>query len=492
MSENETLFRVSQITTYVSKWLIKAKVVNKSKLSTFKNNNSFFSIDITDVHGDSISCKFWGASADKWFNIINLKKVYIFSKGRVSVANPKYSTVKHKYELTFNEDSEIHEVKDDGEIKIQKKISLVNLRDIKIATKETPFTADLIGIVKHIGQVTNLKTKQGNEVSKQNIIIVDDTKHSFEIAFWNNNVDLIRDLLKEDDIYVFTNISIRNWNDMKNGTYSVTSSIEQVDTLNDELKNKCNTILEWYNTTGKYEQFTNMKNVLSNDVTQTVEKHYSLTDVSDLLTKTAGTYTILGRIKRIYWKGKENEHRFCYPACTKCKKKLLSSEAVDENPNDYDHDGDNYNFNKNDQNVVYSCMNCDESNVKPFYNYTFNFLFMDFSGSIPLRVFSDEGYSLLGQKAEDLKTVDDDSLNFLFDYEALFKEYKIVVRANVREYNGVERVNYTAMKIYPQKHSNISYFLNEIQLIMSASDNANKNKRSLNDDTHDAKKQKVE
>ncbi|GAW80112.1 replication protein A1, small fragment [Plasmodium gonderi] len=485
MSENDLLFRISQITTYVSKWIIKAKVVNKSKLSTFKNNNSFFSIDVTDVHGDSISCKFWGSAADKWFNNIELKKVYIFSKGRVSIANPKYNTVKHKYELTFNEDSEIHEVKDDGEIKIQKKISLVNLRDIKIATKETPFTADLIGIVKHIGSISNLKTKQGNDITKQNIIIVDDTKHSFEIAFWDSNVNLIRDEIKENEIYIFTNISIRNWNDMKNGTFGVTSSIEKIENLNEELKAKCAMISDWYNTNGKYEQFTNMRNILSNDVTQIPDKHYALSDVNDVLAKISGTYTLVGRIKRIYWKSKENEHRFYYPACSKCKKKLLSSgqdNALDNN----------YETNTNDEeNVVYSCMNCDENNVKPYYNYTFNFLFMDFSGSITLRAFSDEGYNLLGKKAEELKSLDEDTLDYLFNYDFLYKEYKVVVRVNQKVYNGIERVNFTAMRIFPQKHSDISYLLNEIQLLISKDSNTNKYKRALNDDSHDAKKQKI-
>ncbi|CDU16569.1 hypothetical protein YYC_03504 [Plasmodium yoelii 17X] len=487
MSENDLLFRISQITTYVSKWIIKAKVVNKSKLSTFKNNNSFFSIDITDVHGDSISCKFWGSSADKWFNNIELKKVYIFSKGRVSIANPKYNTVKHKYELTFNEDSEIHEVKDDGEIKIQKNISLVNLRDIKIATKETPFTADLIGIVKHICPPNNLKTKQGNDIIKQNIIIVDDTKHSFEISFWDSNVNLIEKDLKENEIYIFTNISIRNWNDMKNGTFGVTSSIEKVENLNDELKEKCLGISEWYNNNGKYEQFTNMKNILSNDVIQTPDKHYALSDVNDVLTKISGTYTLVGRIKRIYWKSKENEHRFYYPACTKCKKKLLSSGQDNTQGGDYD----NSNFN-NEENCVYSCMNCDENNVKPFYNYTFNFLFMDFSGSITLRAFSDEGFNLLGKKAEELKGLDEDSLDYLFNYDFLYKEYKVVVRVSQKIYNGIERVNFTAMRIFPQKYSDISYLLNEIQLLIPSDNNTTKNnKRSLNDNSYDAKKQKI-
>ncbi|ANQ07241.1 Replication protein a large subunit [Plasmodium coatneyi] len=485
MSENDLLFRISQITTYVSKWIIKAKVVNKTKLSTFKNNNSFFSIDVTDVHGDSISCKFWGSSADKWFNNIEMKKVYIFSKGRVSIANPKYNTVKHKYELTFNEDSEIHEVKDDGEIKIQKKISLVNLRDIKIATKETPFTADLIGIVKHIGPVSNLKTKQGNDIAKQNIIIVDDTKHSFEIAFWDSKVDLIKDEIKENEIYIFTNISIRNWNDMKNGTFGVTSSIEKIESLNEELKAKCTMISEWYNTNGKYEQFTNMRNILSNDVSQIPEKHYALSDVNDVLAKVSGTYTLVGRIKRIYWKSKENEHRFYYPACTKCKKKLLSSGQDNATDNDYE-------ANPNDEeSIVYSCMNCDENNVKPYYNYTFNFLFMDFSGSMSIRVFSDEGYNLLGKKAEELKSLDEDNLNYLFNYDFLYKEYKVVVRVNQRLYNGIERVNFTAIKISPQKHSDISYLLNEIQLLISKDNTPNKNKRALNDDSQDAKKQKI-
>ncbi|KYO00033.1 replication protein A1 [Plasmodium gaboni] len=484
MSENDLLFRISQITTYVSKWIIKAKVVNKTKLSTFKNNNSFFSIDVTDVHGDSISCKFWGSSADKWFNAIELKKVYIFSKGRVSIANPKYNTVKHKYELTFNEDSEIHEVKDDGEIKIQKKISLVNLRDIKIATKETPFTADLIGIVKHIGTVSNLKTKQGNDIAKQNIIIVDDTKHSFEISFWDSNVNLIKEEIVENEIYIFTNINIRNWNDMKNGTFGVTSSIEKMENLNEELQAKCAKISQWYNNSGKYEQFTNMRNILSNDVTQIPDKHYAISDISDVLSKISGTYTLIGRIKRIYWKSKENEHRFYYPACMKCKKKLLSSG--------HDNNMDNEIDNQEEDSIVYSCMNCDENNVKPFYNYTFNFLFMDFSGSIILRAFSDEGFNLLGKKAEELKNLDEDTLDYLFNYDFLYKEYKIVVRVNQKAYNGIERVNFTAMKIFPLKPTDITPLLTEIQLLIANNnDNSHRAKRSLNDDTIDSKKQKL-
>lgn len=271
---------------------------------------------------------------------------------------------------------------------------------------------------------------------------------------------------------------------MKNGTFGVTSSIEKMETLNEDLKGKCSKILQWYNTSGKYEQFTNMRNILSNDVTQIPDKYYSLSDVNDVLTKISGTYTLVGRIKRIYWKSKENEHRFYYPACTKCKKKLLSSGQDNSLDN-------NYNDANEEENIVYSCMNCDENNVKPFYNYTFNFLFMDFSGSITLRAFSDEGYNLLGKKAEELKNLDDDTLDYLFNYDFLYKEYKVVVRVNQKVYNGIERVNFTAMRIFPLKHSDISYLLNEIQLLLTNNNATPKNKRTLNDDTNDTKKQKI-
>lgn len=482
MSENEFLFRISQITTYVSKWVIKAKVVNKTKLSTFKNNNSFFSIDITDVHGDSISCKFWGSSADKWFNLIELKKVYVFSKGRVAIANQKYSNSKHKYEIVFSEDSEIHEVRDDGEIQIKKKINLVTLRDIKTATKETPFTADLIGIVKHIGVPSMLKTKQGNEVQKQNIIIVDDTKHSFEISFWDNNVNLIQNELVEDEIYVFTNISIRNWNDMKNGTFNVTSSIEKVETLDDDIKKKCTDIHEWYKTEGKFEQFTNMKNVLANDITKLPEKHYALTDINEVATKVSGTYTVIGRVKKIFWKNKENEHKFYYPACLKCKKKLLINQQPEQEEYDYD---------RNDE-VSYTCMHCEESNVKPNYNFTFNFLLMDFSGVLILRAFAEEGYNLLGMKAEELKGLDDDSLDYLFNYDFLFKEFKMVVRVQQKVYNGVERTNFTAMRITPIGHLDLSYLVHEAETLLQDNKTLTKGKRALENETDaHAKKQKV-
>lgn len=479
---DELLFRISQITTYVSKWVIKAKVVNKTKLSVFKNNNSFFSIDITDVHGDSIACKFWGTAADKWFNLIELKKVYIFSKGRVAIANQKYSSLKHKYEIVFSEDSEIHEVKDDGEIQIKKKINLVTLRDIKNAVKETPFTADIIGIVKFIGVPNMLKTKQGNEVQKQNIIIVDDTRHSFEISFWDNNVNLIQNELTEDQIYVFTNISIRNWNDMKSGTFNVTSSIEKVETLDDDIKKKCADIFEWYKSEGKFEQFTNMKNVLANDITKLPEKHYPLTDISEVAAKVSGTYTVIGRVKKIFWRNKENEHKFYYPACLKCKKKLLiNQQQQGEDEHDYDRIDD----------VSYSCMSCEENNVKPNYNYTFNFIFMDFSGALILRAFAEEGCNLLGMKAEELKGLDDDSLDFLFGYDFLFKEYKMVIRVQQKVYNGVERTNFTAMRIIPINSLDISYLVHEAEMLLSDK-TPQKGKRTLENETdRSAKKAKA-
>lgn len=474
---------IGSLSPYLNTWNVKAKVVSKSKMKENQNpNKRFFSIVITDAQQDSMDCKFWGTVAVKWYDKIEVNKVYLFSNGKIAPANKYFNITKHDYDIVFNDNSEINEIKDNGEIKIEKKFSFVSLRDIKLAKKETPLTADIIGVVKHKGKIMMQKTKQGTEVRKQVIVVVDDTKHSFEIVFWEESTALIEEELQEDQLYIFTNISVRTWNDTKSGTFSTISTIEKIDTLKEDLKKKCMDIAKWYNETGKFEQFTNMRNVISGEISG-VARHYPLSSIKDISNKVNGTYTLLGRVKRIFWKTKENEKRFMYPACPKCKKKVLSTNQAEQGGED-DMGGD-------DNDTMYSCMNCDDTNVKPTYQYSLNFVFFDPTGSLSLRAFGDEGAHLLGKNAESMKDMDDESLDFLFRYPSLYNQFKIVVRVNSKVYNGVERVNFNVYKIFPIKRYDNAYIL-ELQNLLKSLSPPTTAKRTLEQDTEgETKKQKI-
>lgn len=56
--------------------------------------------------------------------LVSLLQVYVFSKGRINVANKRFSTLDNNYEITFNADADIRPVEDDGNIQAQKRLDL--------------------------------------------------------------------------------------------------------------------------------------------------------------------------------------------------------------------------------------------------------------------------------------------------------------------------------------------------------------------------------
>lgn len=73
-----------------------------------------FSIIIQDKQGVEIESTLFNEVATKWEPLLQQNKVYEFAKGQVRVNNPRFALVKNDNCLSFNENSEIVEVTDDG------------------------------------------------------------------------------------------------------------------------------------------------------------------------------------------------------------------------------------------------------------------------------------------------------------------------------------------------------------------------------------------
>ena len=73
-------------------------------------------IELIDVLGTCIEATFFNDAAKLFDQTIQKDKVYSFQGGRVGIANKKFTTVPNDFCLTFDKNSKIHKLLDDGNI----------------------------------------------------------------------------------------------------------------------------------------------------------------------------------------------------------------------------------------------------------------------------------------------------------------------------------------------------------------------------------------
>lgn len=74
-------------------WRVKAKILRKTEKKNWKNARSegvLFSIDIMDCNGTEMNCSFFNNSCEKWFDLLEVDKTYVFSGGNIKMNNQKF------------------------------------------------------------------------------------------------------------------------------------------------------------------------------------------------------------------------------------------------------------------------------------------------------------------------------------------------------------------------------------------------------------------
>lgn len=74
-------------------WRVKARIIKKSEKKNWKNARSegtLFHIDIVDCTGTEMNCSFFNNSCEKWYDVLEAGKTYVFSGGTVKMNNSKF------------------------------------------------------------------------------------------------------------------------------------------------------------------------------------------------------------------------------------------------------------------------------------------------------------------------------------------------------------------------------------------------------------------
>ncbi|CAB9518541.1 Replication protein A 70 kDa DNA-binding subunit [Seminavis robusta] len=177
---------ISNLNMYQSRWTIRARITAKSDIKTWSNargDGSLFSIDLLDASGVDVRATFFKEAVEKFYHSLQEGSVYSFSGGRIKVANMQYNTCKSNFEITFDQNSEIHPQHDATDIQHNVYEFVPSIAEIEHVPANK--TIDVLAIVKEIGEATAIMSKKtGKELHKCDLTLVDDSSVEIKMTLW--------------------------------------------------------------------------------------------------------------------------------------------------------------------------------------------------------------------------------------------------------------------------------------------------------------------
>lgn len=182
---------INSLSPYQNKWTIRARVVYKAPIRTWSNQRGegkLFSMDLVDESGE-IRATAFSNECDKFFDMIEINKVYFITRGVIKTANKKFSNLNNDYELTLSGDTQIFPCYDFDESQMPAlKFNFTQLSKVKDV--DVDGILDVIGVCQVTGDLVNLVSKTTRkELKKRDVTIVDQSLTSVIITLWDTQAE---------------------------------------------------------------------------------------------------------------------------------------------------------------------------------------------------------------------------------------------------------------------------------------------------------------
>uniref|UniRef100_A0A2N9G3A3 TIR domain-containing protein n=1 Tax=Fagus sylvatica TaxID=28930 RepID=A0A2N9G3A3_FAGSY len=167
------------------RWAIKARVTAKGDIHCYNNDRGdgkVFSFDLLDSNGGEIHVTCFNAVVDRFYDAIEVGKVYLISKGSLKPAQKNFNHLKNEWEILLKATSTVELCLDeDGSIPRQQ----FSFRPIsEIENAENNSILDIIGIVISVNPSMPIMKKNGMETQRRILNLKDGSGKSVELTLW--------------------------------------------------------------------------------------------------------------------------------------------------------------------------------------------------------------------------------------------------------------------------------------------------------------------
>jgi len=374
---------VAQLNPYQERWTIKARVTSKTDLKHFKNDKGpgkVFSFHLLDAQGGEIRATCFNVQADQFFDLIEVDKVYLISRGSLKPAQKKFNPLNHEYEITVDFRTSIEVFpNDDSSIPRQQ----YNFHQIsEIENIEVSSIVDLVGIVTSVCPSATITRKDGSEAQKRTLQLKDMSGRSVEVTLWGKFCDAEGQKLQSlcdsglNPVLALKSVRVTEFNGRSVSTISSTQlKIDPDFPEADKLQH-------WYATEGKTAACVSLSAASSMGKTDIRKAVVQIKDENLGRSEKPDWITVKGAISHV------NTDSFCYPACTQevngrqCNKKVINN-------------GDG----------TWLCERCDQRLEKCEYRYLLQCQIQDHTGVTYANAFHEAGLEILGYNAEELYNI---------------------------------------------------------------------------------------
>jgi len=455
----QTFLPVAELSTYQSKWTIKARVTNKAPMRTFSkgysgNGGKVFSVDLLDAMGGEIRASFFNEAADKFNAILEKGKCFTFSGGRVKVANRQYNNCNHRYELTFDSGAVVEMAKDDASIEVVK-FSFVTLR--AVAARNLPTTVDLCGVITGFKPVQPIKTKEGVELVKREIDLADDTATSMTVTLWGERAKQEDRIFEGKPVVVLKTVTVKEFRESRQGSLSQGGEFILQSTLPEAKR-----LQQWWSQGGSSQELKNLSEISggggggwsSSAIPTTLS---GLRTASEKVSYTPEIYSFVARLALVMMRKQGEARPLHYMACQELRENNRPcNKRVDEGG---------------------FCPSCNRAGkVAP--RLAARCRLVDFEDGVWLGSFHEAATKIIGMSGEEVKAKElaaaekgeggREELEAAIRKNYFAKPMKITVRAKMDSYQGESRTDVSVIDASPVTYGEHGrQMLSEIQGLLS-------------------------
>jgi replication factor A1 len=415
---------ISQLNPYQERWIIKARVTSKTDMRHYNNQKGpgkVFSFDLLDASGEiRVAC--FNAQADQFFDLIEIDKVYLISRGVLKPAQKKFNPLNNEYEINVDVRTSIEVCpSDDSSIPKQQ----YNFRQIsEIESIEVGAIVDLVGIVTSVNPSVTITRKDGSEAQKRTLQLKDMSGRSVEITLWGKFCDAEGQQLQMQCDSGFNPVlalkSVRVTEFSGRSVNSISSTQLKINPDFPEAEK----LQHWYVTEGKTAACVSLS-VASMGKTDVRKKVVQIKDENLGRSEKPDWITVKGAISHL------NTDNFCYPACTaevsgrQCNKKVTNN-------------GDG----------TWQCDRCERSLPNCEYRYLLLCQIQDHTGLTYATAFQEGGVEIIGCSAEELYNMkEEDPDQFAYTIQRVrWQQFLFKLKVFEETFNDEQRIKCSIVK----------------------------------------------